>query len=301
VIRSQVKDFRRNGRFIFGPLWESAMPLPRLLIFTAFALSAAQPVESQPVRPQAAMSYADLADLALAAPIVAHVQVARAHRLSTREAPDVPAGQRRFLIEADVMTLIRGAGGLPQRVSYLVDLPDDARGRPARIARRTEYLLLATRVPNRPAELRLIAPDAQIDFSPATATQLRAILQEAAATDAPPRITGIGRAFHVEGSLPGEGETQIFLETADDRPISLNVLRRPGAQPRWSVALSEIVDDAARPPQPDTLLWYRLACSLPPTMPAASLREAAPNEATAIRNDYQVVIRGLGPCTRTRG
>src|SRR3546814_1145016 len=39
------------------------------------------------------------------------------------------------------------------------------------------------------------------------------------AADAPPVITGVGCAFHVPGSLPGEGETQIFLATADGSPV----------------------------------------------------------------------------------
>ena len=118
--------------------------------------------------------------------------------------------------------------------------------------------------------------------------------------DAPPRLTGIGRAFHVPGSLPGESETQIFLQTAGGRPISLTVLRRPGQQPRWAVALSEIVDEAAAPPAPDTLLWYRLACTLPAALPPQSLSEASAEEAQAIRADYAVVIDGLGRCTRHR-
>jgi hypothetical protein len=161
-------------------------------------------------------------------------------------------------------------------------------------------LVLASRVPNREGELRLSAPDAQIPFAPDTAERLRAILRESAAPNAAPRITGIGRAFHVEGTLPGEGETQIFLQTADQRPISLNILRRPNQRPRWSVALSEIVDEAAAPPAPETLLWYRLACTLPARLPQQSLREASADEATAIQADYRVVIQGLGPCARTR-
>jgi hypothetical protein len=282
------------------------MRTDRLLAAAALSLAFAQGLESQVLLAQtappaaAAPTYADLVDLALAAPVVAHVRVTRASRLSAREAPDVAAGKRRFLIEGDVMTLIRGPGELPAAVSWLVDLPDNARGRPARIARRTEFLLLATRVPGRPDELRLIAPDAQLPFDPATADQLRAILREAMAPDAPPRITGIGRAFHVAGSLPGESETQIFLQTADERPISLSVLRRPGETPRWSVALSEIVDDSAAPPAPRTLLWYRLACTLPPALPRQSLSDSSPADAQAIRDDYRLVLRGLGPCARNR-
>jgi len=274
---------------------------PLVLTLAAAALTAfaqPQPREDSPQTPL--LSYADLADLAAAAPVAAHVRVHDADTLGAREAPNVRAGFRRFLIEADVVALIRGAGGIPARVSYLIDLPNDSRGRAARIGRRAEYLVLAQRVPNRPGELRLVAPDAQIAFGPAAADTLRAIARDASAADAAPRITGIGRAFHVPGSLPGEGETQIFLQTADNRPISLNVLRRPGEEPRWSVALSEIVDDAAAPPAPNSFLWYRLACTLPARLPAEALSEAGAEEARAIQADYRLIMAGLGPCTRTR-
>nr|MDP8994164.1 hypothetical protein [Pseudomonadota bacterium] len=126
------------------------------------------------------------------------------------------------------------------------------------------------------------------------------ILQEAAAPGAPPQITAVGRAFHVPGSIPGESETQIFLQTADQRPVSLTILRRPGEQPRWAVALSEFVDETAVTPRRDTLLWYRLACTLPRTLPPQSLRDASRTEAAAIQADYRLVIDALGPCVRNR-
>jgi hypothetical protein len=273
-----------------------------LILAAAAAVSAlaAQPAPPQTPPVSQAFSYADLADLAVGAPVVAHVRVRDDDVIGAREAPSVRPGFRRFLIEAEVVALIRGTGGIPAEISYLVDLPNDSRGRPARIARRAEFLLLARRVPNRPAELQLVAPDSQIAYAPATAETLRAILRDSSAADAPPRITGIGRAFHVPGSLPGESETQIFLATADERPISLSVLRRPGERPRWSVALSEIVDDAAAPPAPGSFLWYRLACTLPARLPADVLRENGAEEARAVQADYRVVIEGLGPCARTR-
>lgn len=270
-------------------------------IAAGVCLLLAQPIESQPITaPPVRLTYADLADLSLAAPVVVHLRVRDADALDAREAPNVPPGHRRFLVEADVVALIRGAGGLPARVSYLVDVANDSRGRPARLRDRDEMLVLASRVSNRPAELRLVAPDAQLPYTAQTAERVRAILRESAAADAPPRLAGIGRAFHVEGTLPGESETQIFLLAAGDRPISLNILRRPGEQPRWSVALSEIVDAAAAPPAPETLLWYRLACALPARLPAQSLTEAAAPEAQAIQADYRLVLEGLGPCARTR-
>ena len=270
-------------------------------IAAAAASLLAQPTESQGFpTPAPAWSYADLADVALAAPVVAHVRVRDADALSEREAANVPPGHRRFLVEAELVALIRGQGGLPPRVSYLVDLPNDARGRAARIRDRTEFLVLATAVPGRPGELRLAAPDAQLPYSPAAADRVRAILREASEAAAAPRITGIGRAFHVPGSLPGESESQIFLQTADGRPISLTVLRRPGERPRWAVALGEMVDNAAAPPAPDSLLWYRLACSLPPALPRQSLDDASAAEARAIAADYRLVLDGLGACVRNR-
>jgi len=275
----------------------------RIKLFTALAIlasAAPQAVESQVLPAGAALTYADLADLAAAAPVAAHLRVARAERLGAELAPNVPAGHRRFLVEADVVALIRGDGGLPARVSYIVDLANDSRGRPAQLRRRAELLVLAHRVPNRPAELRLAAPDAQLPYTPETAERLRAILRDSSGRDAPPRITGIGRAFHVAGSLPGESETQIFLQTADDRPISLTVLRRPGERASWAVALSEIVDAAAEPPARDTFLWYRLACTLPARLPPDALREMSAEEARAVQADYRVVAEGLGPCARTR-
>ncbi len=277
------------------------MRLKSLCLIFAFAIAPAQPLASQPIFSGSSPTYADLADLALASPVVAHVRVDRSDALSEREAPNVPAGHRRFLVDASIVALIRADGQVPTRVAYLVDLPNDASGRAARIRRRSEFLLLASSVPGRPGELRLTAPDAQLPFTPETAARLRAILTEAVAADAPPAIIGIGRSFNVQGTLPGESETQIFLQTADQRPISLNVLRRPGQEPRWSVALGEMVDDAAEPPRPDSLLWYRLACRLPATLPPQSLEAADPREREAIEADYRIIRDGLGECRRSRG
>lgn len=272
-------------------------------IFALFVtLAAAVPASAQPDNQQGLqnLTYADLADLGAGAPVVAHLRIRGSDRLGEGEATNVRAGFTRFEIDAEVIALIRGTAGLPARVRYLVDLPNDSRGRPPRITRRGEYLVFATRVPSRPDELRLVTADAQVAYSAAAAEQLRGIIREASAAEPPPRIIGIGRAFSVPGNLPGESETQFFLLTADQRPISLTVLRRPGEQVRWSVALGEIVDEGAGPPQPNTLLWYRLACTLPARLPADALGEATPEERPAIETDYRVIRDGLGPCARTR-
>jgi hypothetical protein len=275
----------------------------RFHIFTAAAIASCAPgfqADSQPLPAPDPLTYADLADLALAAPVAAHVEVRNSVRLKQAEAGGAAPGLTRFYVEADVISLIRGAQGLPARISYLVDLPADPGGKAPSIRRKSQFILLASTVAGRSGELQLVAPDAQIPFLPTRADRLRSILKEAADPGAPPRITGLGRAFHVRGSLPGESETQIFLQTADGRPVSLSVLRRPGETPRWAVALSEIVDDAAEPPVRESLGWYRLACTLPPALPAASLGDADPDSASAIKSDYRLIKQQLGPCTRSR-
>jgi len=255
--------------------------------------------ESQTTVPTSVYSYADLADRALAAPVVAQVRVTRASRLKPGRSPGVPAGHSRFYVEAQVVSLIRGAGGLPATVAYLADLPNAPGGKPVRLRKGNEWLVFADPVPGRAGELRLRGTSGQIPFQPTVAARLRGILTEASRPDAAPAIVGIGRAFHAPGSLPGESETQIFLQTAEQRPVSLSILRRPGETPRWSVALAEVVDETAAAPARDTLLWYRLACTLPRALPAQSLADLGEQESAAIRAEYNVVLQSLGSCPRT--
>lgn len=263
-----------------------------LLLALVSVPSAAQPVSA----PAAVLpAYAETAALVLAAPVAVVADIARATPLKGAQAAGVAPGMARLYVEAQVVALIRGPGVLPARISYLVDLPLDSANRPPKL-KKLRVLLLAAPVPDRPAELRLVGPGAQMPWSPAAEARVRAIITEAIAPAAPPAITGITGAFHVPGSLPGESETQIFLKTADARPISLSVLRRPGEQPRWAVALGEMVDNSAAPPRPESLLWYRLACGLPAALPAAATASLGPAERAAAEADYQLVLRGLGPC-----
>ena len=136
--------------------------------------------------------------------------------------------------------------------------------------------------------------------TPADIERVKTVLSALVAPDAPPRIIGLGDAFHVAGTIAGEGETQIFLRTENGDPVSLSIIRRPGQQPNWAVALGEIVDEAARAPAPGSLLWYRLSCSLPANLPAQSVRTLAVQDAESARADYQFVLNALGRCARNR-
>lgn len=260
------------------------------------ALAATNRQAAAPTRP--ALTYADIVDLADAAPLVIQVRIFNMIALPPAQAANVPPGYRRYYIEAQVEGLIRGDGGVSPTVRYLYDAPLDARGKPPKLKKAS--VILFARRGGRPGEIQLIARDAQLAATATDIGRVRTVLSDLVAPGAPPRILDLGDAFHVAGTVAGEGETQIFLRTENGQPVSLSILRRPGQEARWAVALGEIVDEAARPPERGSLLWYRLACGLPPALPSRSVRTLATPDAEAARADYQLVIQALGRCDRTR-
>lgn len=256
--------------------------------------------------PESPYSYADIADLATAAPMAIQARIASASALKPDRAPGVAAGHSRFYVEADVVSLIRGAGPLAARISYLVDLPNGANGKPAKLKKKQPVLLFAGPVAgaaagtNSTGSVRLVAPDAQLPWDPATEARLRAILTELVKPGAPPAITGFANGFHVPGTLPGEGETQLFLDTATGEPMSLTILTSADGSRRWAAAFGEIVDGSAAVPAQGTLAWYRLACGLPRQLPLNKLAGTPPEDRRKAASDYAVVLGALGDCARTR-
>lgn len=279
--------------------------IKRSWLLTACLIAAANPGiyampadAATPSDAGATLSYSDLVDLADSASLVAVAQIRNIIALSPEQAAGVPAGHRRLFVEARVGRLIRGDSGIAPDVTYLYDAPLDRRGKLPKLKK--AQVLIFARAGTRPGQVQLTARDAQIAATPDTVSRVEAILSSLVAPDAPPRILGPGDAFHVVGTVAGESETQLFLRTANGDPVSLSILRRPGQAPRWAVALGEIVDEAARTPEPGSLLWYRLACGLPPALPARSVRSLGAQEAETARADYALVMRTLGPCGRTR-
>ncbi|WP_294055878.1 hypothetical protein [Sphingomonas sp.] len=240
-------------------------------------------------------SYASMAKLVLGAPLVIDARVKTADRVKPQDAPGLAAGRARFYVVADVAALIRGRAGLPAQISFLADIPLDSKGKPPRM-KKARLLLFARAIAGQADQVQLTGIDSQRGWSPGLDAMVRGIVKEVLAADAPPEVDGVGNAFSVPGALPGERETQIFVTTRSGAPFSIQVLRRPGEQPRWSVSLGDIVDDSAGAPKKDTLLWYRLACGLPRQLPEASVAGEDPANARAAREDYGLVIRDLGAC-----
>ncbi len=274
-----------------------------ILFFTAIAgLSdgKAQISDKKSLNPvaQSPLTYADMADLALAAQQVSAIRIRQAARLKGQEALTAIPGRRRFLVTAEVLALIRSKEAIPPRISFIVDMAPSSDGKFPKL-NRGEWILFSNPVRGYPTEVRLVSPDALIPALPDQLARVRGILKDATAEGAAPAITGIASAFHSRGSIDGEGESQIFLDAVGGKPVSLSVVRQAGSAPGWSVALGDVVDQGAGPPVKDSFLWYRLACFLPATLPASSLAETSPEDAPLATADYQFILQQLGPCKRT--
>ncbi|MDB5715560.1 MAG: hypothetical protein JWO15_2957 [Sphingomonadales bacterium] len=284
---------------MFGSLkgFPRAMTLAAATImFTYPTTGISQPDQQVASGTSRSLHYADVVDLFDKAPIAVRARITSATRLKEIVRP---TGISRFYVEADVIALIRGPNDVPPHLSYVVDVPLDSRGKVPKL-KKTDVLIAALPVPGRPGEIQLAASDAQINWTPELDAKVRSAIASVMAPGAAPVVTGVGSAFHVAGSIPGEGETQVFLTTATGAPVSLSILRRPGEAPRWALALGEIVDEAAGPPARDTLAWYRLACFLPRTLPNAAVTELTASDANMARDDYAFVIAQLGTCERAR-
>ena len=262
----------------------------------------AAPVHAQSgtARPLATgtMTYPDLVELAESAPLVIRAQITRQIRVKEERAPGLAPGHARLYLEARTLSLIAGNVPVGESLRYLVDVPLTAKGKVPKL-KKQDVILFARPVPGRPGEIQLDSSQSQLPFDPALEARLRPILSELIAPDAPPPVTGVAEALAVRGTLVGESETQLFLDTEEDGPVSISIVRRPGQAPRWGVSWSEIVDQSATAPRRNTLAWYRLACALPATLPAnAFLSEDGDARALAQR-DYAFLIEQLGPCERT--
>ncbi|MEC7535641.1 MAG: hypothetical protein VYB96_13110, partial [Pseudomonadota bacterium] len=230
--------------------------IPGHLLLASAMLVAPLPLGAQETAPTAALTYADIVDLADEAPLVLRAQIRKQATVEPERSPGLEPGFVRLYIEARTSALIAGNVPVGESLRYLVDVPLDAKGKAPKL-KKQEVVLFARPVRGSADQLQLVDPRAQFAYSEAFEARLRPVLGELLAQDAPPKVTGIRDALAVEGTLVGESETQLFLDTANDGPVSVTVVRRPGQQPRWGVSWSEIVDQSARAPQRNTLEWHR--------------------------------------------
>ena len=270
-------------------------------IIAAFSATCAQAqgpeVPVAAARPLA--TFADFADLAERASIIAVVEVRDQTVVKPERAPGLAPGHARLYITADTVALLASPTPLGESLNYLVDMPLDAKGKPPKL-KKQRFLLFADPVAGRAGSLQLVDQGAQLPATPETEELARVVIAAFAAPDLPPEITGVRDVMSVAGNLAGESETQLFLDTKTGDPVSLTVLRRPGMAPQWGVSWSEIVDQAAHAPQPQTVEWYRLACSLPRQLPAKAYLQDERQARVQAEADYHFILEQLGPCERLR-
>lgn len=254
--------------------------------------------DSRTAAPSSPPTYADLADLADGAPLVIRAQPRKIAAVEPERARGLRAGWGRFYVEAKTEALIAGSAPLGEALTYLVDLPLDAKGKPPQFKKKS-VVVFARAVAGRPGQLQLVAPDAQLLWDAALDARIKGVLRELYANGAPPRISAVREAVHTSADLAGAGETQIFLVTASGDPAAITVTRAPGSTPQWGVSFSELVDSGSAPGR-DTLAWYRLACFLPPALPRIAASGDNGSDRAAASADYAFVMSQLGTCPRTR-
>lgn len=269
--------------------------LPISLILAMFgtassAVAQPAPASAAPVSDRLA-SYADVAELALASPVIVRATITRADRVRGDAAAGVAAGRTRLLVTAAVTNVLVAPGAMAGTLQWLWDAPNDARGRPP--AAKGWDVLAFLEPPGSGGASRLATRRGQQPYDPALADRVRNIVTEAR-TGNVPAIRGVSNGFRADGTVPGESESQFFLTTADGKPATLVVQNRPGEVRRVLVAQGDIIDESARRVTPDTLLWYRLACFLPRTLPAS-----VGGDNPALARDWRDAMTSLGPCGKT--
>lgn len=237
------------------------------------------------------VSYADVAELALASPVIVRAGITRADRVRGPAAEGVAAGRMRLLVTAAVSNVLIAPGAMAGTLQWLWDAPIDARGRPPSAKGLDVIAFVAA--PGNGGATRLASRRGQQPYDLALVDRVRAIASEAR-SGIIPVVRGVANGFRADGTIPGESESQFFLTTADGKPATLVVQNRPGEVRRVLVAQGDIIDDSARRVAPESLLWYRLACFLPRTLPAA-----AGGSDPALSRDWRDAMASLGPCGKT--
>ncbi len=244
------------------------------------------------------LTYVDLIELSRSSDMVVKAMVEDQIVVPPERAPGVTPGHVRLYIEAITQALLSGSAPIGGSLRFLVDVPLDAEGKRPKLEE-LSFLLFARRVEGRPGEIQLAGPQAMFADNPAWEQRVRHVLTQLLQGEQWPAITGVHEVMSVPGNLAGESETQIFLETRSGAPAAITVLRRPGMAPSWGVSWTDIVDQSARPPLPETLEWYALACFLPDELPDEAFIQSDTQSRQRARADYALVLEQVGACVRT--
>lgn len=265
---------------------------PLIPAITLILLGHSLPAPAQPMpAPPPLTGFADLADLTLAAPLVVRATITRASPAPARQAGVPAVGKQRLAVTATASNPLLAPGPIGATLKFLWDVPAPATNRPVN-AKGLEILAFLS-VPDAGGATRLVSSRAVQAWDPALADQVRAIIADQRSGQVPV-VTGVSNGFRADGTVPGESESQFFLTTSDNRPLTLVVINRPGEARRVRLARGDIIDESAEAVPPRSLLWYRLACFLPRQLPVG-----AGGSDPALVRDWQDALAGIGRCDRS--
>ena len=93
-----------------------------------------------------------------------------------------------------------------------------------------------------------------------------------------------------------EAESRLGIGFSEDDWAGINTVRDI-----LDLAIARAKEDRpARPPEPQTVAWYRLACSLPRRLPADAFLQQDPASRQRAEADYALIVEQLGGCPRSR-
>lgn len=264
-------------------------------LLTSLQVSASAIAPDESVTAPRGPSFATVADLTIDAPLIVDATVTGIKAVRGSQAVTTP-GHTTWRVTVKPRGFVKGAATLAKSVQFLAV----TKGTIAPVQRKAPVLVFANPVAGRPKALQLIAADSVLPWTGQTHDRVTRLLGELAQDEAPAQILTVAQAFHSPSSVPGEGRTQLFLQTSG-APASITVAREQGGAVRvWGASFGELLQGTGVMPAPETLAWYRLACGLPDHLPRHAV---APETSVAhwriLAEDYALVRATLGPCART--
>lgn len=285
---------------IYKPLiLKSLMILSAFVALPATAFAQGNQLSNNISNGQGLTSYDDIMSITLESELVVDIVARKIKKLPDSQTIGVRADRKRILIIGEVQSLIRGQKGLSSEIQFLYDAPIDSRGKIPKLKKK-RFIAFGRHVTNRSDFIRLTHTASMLPYSDAINERVRSSIREAIAADAPQEIISVSSAFHSPGTIIGEGETQIFLETKFGQPMAISVTSKRGQNRRWSVSTSEVIDINATEPRRSSLLGYRLACSLPRSISPNIIEANNQSERQKLLSDYKLILDSVGPCERSR-
>lgn len=243
------------------------------------------------------VSYDDMMAIIIDSNLVVDIIVRKVKKLPPSQSIGAPIGKERLLITANVQSLIRADRGINSEIKFLYDAPVNSRGKIPKL-KKQRFFAFGRNVANRPDFIKLTYTDSILPYDAQMDLMIRSAITEVIAPNAAQKITGISSAFHSPGTIIGEGETQIFLNTEFRQPMALSVVSTGNQSRSWSLSTSEVIDINATEPRRSSLLGHRLACSLPQNIEPSKIESSDPRDSRKAADDYNFVKNAIGPCVR---